>query len=52
MALALIGVIGHGAKANMKGLKGVVPLHLDSFKNHLSLVTPSCEEKEIASINV
>lgn len=43
VALALIG---NGAKANMKGLKGVVPLHLDSFKNHLSLVTPLCEEKE------
>ncbi|KAL8148991.1 protein VAPYRIN-LIKE-like [Apium graveolens] len=45
VALALIG---HGAKANMKGLKGVVPLHLDSFKNHLSLVTPLCEERERA----
>lgn len=35
VALALIA---HGAKANVKCLKGVVPLNFGRFKNHPSVV--------------
>jgi len=41
-------LIAHGAKANVKSLKGVVSLDLDRFKNHPSLVHPLCHEKERA----
>lgn len=37
VALALIA---HGAKANVKSLKGVVPLNFGRFKNHPSVVHP------------
>jgi hypothetical protein len=39
-------LIAHGAKANVKSLKGVVSLDLDRFKNHPYFVHPLCHEKE------
>lgn len=35
-------LVAHGARANMKSLVGLVPLNLDSFKNHPAIVTPLC----------
>ncbi|CAK7348219.1 unnamed protein product [Dovyalis caffra] len=43
MQVALL-LIAHGARAKVKSLKGVVPLNMDGFKNHHSLVMPSCQE--------
>ncbi|KAK1385238.1 MSP domain-containing protein [Heracleum sosnowskyi] len=43
-----MALVGHGAKENMKGLNCVVPMHSESFKKHLSLVSPLCEKKERA----
>ncbi|KAJ4727564.1 putative Ankyrin repeat family protein [Melia azedarach] len=43
-------LIARGAKANVKSLKRLVPLNLDCFKNHPSLIVqpPLCHEKEQA----
>ena len=39
MQVALL-LIAHGAKANVKSFKGVVPLNFGHFKNHPSIVHP------------
>lgn len=42
-------LIARGARANLKSLKRLVPLNLDCFKNHPSLLVhqqPLCREKE------
>jgi ankyrin repeat protein len=33
-------LVAHGARTNMKSLVGLVPLNLDTLKNHPALVTP------------
>lgn len=42
-------LLAHGAKANLKSLQAeLVPGYLDCFKNHLPLVNPYHQEKEMA----